>query len=82
MIEHESDKVDTTRGNNSADMDENLIYSVEVWESGDSNSVERVLARAFNLTLARAIFAAARDEHPNRRITLRHGTRIIADSTK
>jgi hypothetical protein len=82
MIEREHDKPNTTRPTSSADEEENLTYSVEVWESGNANSVERVLARAFNLTLARAIFVAARDEHPGRRITLRHGTRIIADSSK
>jgi hypothetical protein len=30
--------------------------------------------------LARAIFRAARDEHPESRITLGRGSRIVADS--
>jgi hypothetical protein len=30
--------------------------------------------------LAHAIFNAARNEHPERRITLQKGTRMIADS--
>jgi hypothetical protein len=45
--------------------DEELPYSVQLW---GGRSVERVLARAFNAALARAIFNAAHDEHPGRRI--------------
>ena len=57
--------------------DEELPYSIELWSE---DSIERVLARAFNAALAHAIFNAARNEHPGRRITLRHGLRIIADT--
>jgi hypothetical protein len=39
-----------------------------------------VLARAVNAQLAREIFKAAQGEHPERRITLRRGRRIVADS--
>jgi hypothetical protein len=60
---------------------EELPYRVELWHMDGTAAVERVLARALNLHLARAIFKAATDEHPDRRITLREGTRLIADST-
>ena len=59
---------------------EELPYRVELWHDGGGDAVERVLARALNPKLARAIFAAAKGEHPNRRITLRRGSRVIADS--
>jgi hypothetical protein len=60
---------------------ESLPYSIDLWDA-DRTSVERVLARAFNAELARAIFKAARSEHPDRRLTLRRGTHVISDSTK
>jgi hypothetical protein len=59
---------------------EQLPYRVELWHDGGGNTVERVLGRALNAQLARAIFTAATDEHPNRRITLRRGSRVIVDS--
>jgi hypothetical protein len=58
-----------------------LPYRVELWHDGAAASVERVLARAVSAQLARAIFKAATNEHPNRRITLRKGSRIVADSS-
>lgn len=55
-----------------------LPYRIEL---GDLKSGERrILARAVNAPLARAIFQAAISEHPELRITLQRGTRIIADS--
>jgi hypothetical protein len=39
-----------------------------------------VLARAASMQLARAIFKAAQGEHPERRITLRKGNRVVSDS--
>jgi hypothetical protein len=59
---------------------EELPYSIELWHSEESDTVERVLARASSAQLAHAIFNAARNEHPDRRITLQKGSRIIADS--
>lgn len=56
-----------------------LPYSIELWQLEDA-AVERVLARASSAQLAHAIFNAARNEHPGRRITLQQGSRIIADS--
>jgi hypothetical protein len=58
---------------------EKLPYRIELWDAG-ARSLERVLARALNAPLARAIFKAARTEHPDRRIILRRGERTIADS--
>lgn len=57
---------------------ETLPYLVERWD-GDGRE-RRVLARAASAQLARAIFRAATGEHPETRITLSRGSRIIADS--
>lgn len=57
-----------------------LPYRVEMWDPR-SRKVERVLARAARTTLARAIFTAAQQEFPHRRITLRRGLRIIAETS-
>jgi hypothetical protein len=59
---------------------EKLPYRIELWDH-DGRSPERVLARALNAPLARALFKAAQKEHPDQRILLRRGTRMIADST-
>ena len=57
---------------------EDLPYRVELW--GDGDGIERVVARAASVQLAHAIFRAVRNEHPERRITLREGEKIVADS--
>ena len=57
-----------------------LPYRIELWGAAEGEQVERVLALAVSATLARAIFKAATLEHPNRRVTLRRGSRIMADS--
>jgi len=57
---------------------EALSFRIELWR--DDGAEKRVLARAVNLQLARAIFRAATDEHPEARITLSRGTTVIADS--
>jgi hypothetical protein len=59
---------------------EELPYRVELWRDGVADAVERVLGRAQNAQLGRAIFKAATDENPKRRITLRKGNQIIVDS--
>jgi hypothetical protein len=59
---------------------EELPYRIELWMEGKSDAVERVLARAASAELARAIFKAAMSEHPQRRVTLRKGNRLLADS--
>ena len=58
--------------------DDELPYFIELWNEAASQ-LQRILARASTISLARAIFKAAIAEHPNRRITLRHGSRIVAD---
>jgi hypothetical protein len=60
---------------------EKLPYSIELWDSG-GQALERVLARALNAQLARAIFQAAQKEHPESRILLRRGARTVADSAE
>jgi hypothetical protein len=57
---------------------ETLPYRVELADLDTGG--KRILARAVNVQLARAIFRAATGEHPGSRITLRRGSRIIADS--
>lgn len=59
---------------------EELPYRIELWHDAKGDEVERVLARALSLHLARAMFHAAKDEHPARRITLRKGDHTLADS--
>jgi hypothetical protein len=57
---------------------EDLPYRVELW--GDGHGIERVVARAASVQLAHAIFRAVCNEHPGRRMTLREGEKIVADS--
>lgn len=59
--------------------DDELPYAVELWGENRS-AVEKVLARAFSVSLARAIFRAATEENPGRHITLRHGERVLEDN--
>jgi hypothetical protein len=58
---------------------EDLPYRVELWRA-DAHEPERVLACAASIQLARAIFTAAQGEHPQRRITLCKGNRVVSDS--
>jgi hypothetical protein len=58
--------------------DESLPYQVELWDA-ERRRVERLLGRAANESLARAIFMAAQTEHPGRHIMLRHGSRLVAE---
>ena len=58
---------------------EELPYRIELWLE-DREEVERLLARALSAPLAHAIFRAAQLEHPQRRVTIRTGDRIIANS--
>ena len=59
---------------------EELPYLVELWLVGAGAGVERVLGRAATMQLGRAIYTAAREEHPERRLTLRVGSRILLDA--
>jgi hypothetical protein len=59
-----------------ATQNEELPYAVELWDETKAGP-EKILARAFRLSLARAIFRAAREENPERHIILRHGEQIL-----
>jgi hypothetical protein len=56
-----------------------LPYTVELWNL-PRTAPERIIGRAASAVLARAIFTAARTEHLGRRVLLRRGSRIIAES--
>ncbi len=58
---------------------EKLPYAIELWDVSGTEP-ERILARASRQSLARAIFKAARTEHPDRKLRLCHGHRVIAES--
>jgi len=73
------DGVETSPTHGTASEPEELPYVVELWEQGNA-AVTQVLARALSAQLAQEIFKAAKGEHPERRITLRKGSRIVADS--
>jgi hypothetical protein len=59
---------------------EDLPYRIGLWRADAPDEAERVLARAATMALARAIFTAAQGEHPQRRIVLCKGTRVVSDS--
>ncbi|MBV8752087.1 MAG: hypothetical protein JO328_04425 [Hyphomicrobiales bacterium] len=71
-----------TRGRTGSPPSEELPYRIDLWRADGENGVERVLARAASVQLARAIFKAAQGEHPQRRITLCRGNRIVSDSAE
>jgi hypothetical protein len=56
-----------------------LPYTVELWNL-PRTAVERVIGRASSAVLARAIYTAARTEHLGRRIVLRRGAQVLAES--
>jgi hypothetical protein len=56
----------------------NLPYRIELWQD---EAFERLLALPAHVGLARAIFSAAKSEHPERIIVLSRGDRVIARST-
>ena len=56
-----------------------LPYTVELWNL-PRTEVERILARAANMTIARAIFITAISEHLGRRIVLRRGGEVVQEN--
>jgi hypothetical protein len=56
-----------------------LPYAIELWDL-PRKAPERILGRAASVVLARAIFAAAQTEHLGRRIVLRRGAKVMAES--
>lgn len=62
-----------------AGMSNRLPYAVELWNLGRT-APERILGRASGMVLARAIFEAALTEHLGRKVILRRGSKVIAES--
>jgi hypothetical protein len=58
---------------------ESLSFVVELFHA-EEDRPDRILGRALNLTLARAIYVAALQDFPNRRIVIRKGGMIITDN--
>lgn len=58
------------------DQRDDFPFSIELWNPG-KDKIDRVLALAATLSLARAMFKAARNEYPDRYITLRNGEKVI-----
>ena len=56
-----------------------LPYAVELWDL-PRRAPERIIGRAASVVLARAIFTAAQNEHLGRRIVLRRGRQVMAES--
>ena len=71
MIESKEERPKLVRLGAATTPVERLPYKVDLWNQ-ERRDIERVLARA--------MFEAARNEHPERYITLRRGTRLIAET--
>jgi hypothetical protein len=82
MSERERDKVSPLRVPGAYGSNGQLPYCIELWSADQMDAVERILARVADPQLARAIFEAAQAEHPGRRITLRKGTELLADTAR
>lgn len=57
---------------------EALPFVIELWNKAGNEP--RVIARAQNAALARAIFKAASAENPDRKLTLRRDGRVLAST--
>jgi hypothetical protein len=56
-----------------------LLYVIELWNLART-APERAIGRAASAVLARAIFTAAQSEHLGRKIVLRRGRKVIAET--
>ena len=56
-----------------------LPFVIELWNKTGSKPL-RIIARAQNAALARAIFKAASTENPERKLTLRRDGRVLAST--
>jgi hypothetical protein len=56
-----------------------LRYVIELWTL-PRDAPERVIGRAASMVLARAIFAAAESEHLGRKVVLRRGAKVLAET--
>ena len=64
-----------------SDINEELLpFVVELWTE-DRSDVESVLARVQSASLGQAVFSASRADFPNRLLTLRRGSKVIADTS-
>jgi hypothetical protein len=64
----------------STDPGEPLPYAVELWDLAGKRS-ERVLGRAASILLANAVFAAAQTEYVGRKLVLKRGDKVLAESS-
>lgn len=79
MIKSDENGSTVTDLGGAAQSREKLPYRIELWTLG-RQEVERVLARAASITLARAIFLAAQSEYVGRYIVLRRGGKVMDES--
>lgn len=56
-----------------------LPFRIELWNELGSE-VERVVARSYSANLAQAIFNAACEQYPGRRLSLWHGRERLAQA--
>ena len=56
-----------------------LPFKVEAWSKKGQN-IDRLIATATNVLVARAAYEAAVQLYPGQNITLRQGTRVIAET--
>ena len=56
-----------------------LPFKVEAWSKKGQN-IERLIATATNVLVARAAYEAAVQIYPGQNITLRQGARVIAET--
>ncbi len=82
MMDRENDRIVALQASAAAEThrSEDLPFASELWDA--QNTVERVIARASNPQLARAIFGSAQKEYPERRITVRRGAETLLDSAQ
>lgn len=64
----------------SADPGEPLPYAVELWDVA-RDGPERVLGRAASILLANAVFAAAQADYVGRKLVLKRGDKVLAESS-
>ncbi len=63
----------------STDPGEPLPYAVELWDVARLEP-ERVLGRAATILLANAVFAAAQADYAGRKLVLKRGDKVLAES--
>lgn len=80
MIAPDPSKANETRAApDESSVSPDLPFRIDLWDAQGSE-VERVVARAHTPNLAQAIFKAASEQYPGRRLTLWRGRERIAES--